>query len=37
MIAFRQDVKQKDFPADEHSTFMKKEEWQKLLGELGEE
>lgn len=37
MIAFRQDVKQKDFPTDDHSLFMKNEEWQVLLTELGKE
>jgi 3-methyl-2-oxobutanoate hydroxymethyltransferase len=34
--AFKEDVESKKFPADEHSTFMKDEEWFELLGELGE-
>jgi 3-methyl-2-oxobutanoate hydroxymethyltransferase len=34
--AFKEDVEGKRFPADEHSSFMKDEEWFELLGELGE-
>lgn len=34
--AFKEDVESKQFPADEHSSFMKDEEWFELLGELGE-
>jgi len=34
MIAFRQDVNQKDFPSDAHSIFMKDEEWELLMAEL---
>jgi 3-methyl-2-oxobutanoate hydroxymethyltransferase len=33
--AFKEDVESKRFPADEHSSFMKNEEWFELLGELG--
>jgi 3-methyl-2-oxobutanoate hydroxymethyltransferase len=34
--AFKEEVESKKFPSDEHSTFMKDEEWFELLGELGE-
>jgi 3-methyl-2-oxobutanoate hydroxymethyltransferase len=36
MQAYKQDVEQKQFPTDEHSVFMKDEEWQSLLTELDE-
>lgn len=34
MQDYAQDVASKQFPADEHSIFMKDEEWQELLEEL---
>ena len=34
MQDYAQDVASKQFPADEHSIFMKDEEWQELLKEL---
>ncbi len=34
MIAFRQDVSQKNFPTESHSIFMNDEEWKTLLSEL---
>jgi 3-methyl-2-oxobutanoate hydroxymethyltransferase len=34
--AFKEEVESKKFPSDEHSTFMKDDEWFELLGELGE-
>jgi hypothetical protein len=36
MTAFKGDVESKAFPAEEHSAFMKDEEWEALLEELGE-
>jgi 3-methyl-2-oxobutanoate hydroxymethyltransferase len=36
MRGFRADVEAGAFPEDEHSTFMKDEEWTQLLDELGE-
>jgi 3-methyl-2-oxobutanoate hydroxymethyltransferase len=36
MKSYKQDVDQKQFPTDEHSIFMKDEEWIDLLGELDE-
>ncbi len=34
--AYKQEVESKKFPTEEHSTFMKDDEWIELLGELGE-
>jgi 3-methyl-2-oxobutanoate hydroxymethyltransferase len=36
MTAFKGDVESKAFPAEEHSVYMKDEEWEALLEELGE-
>jgi 3-methyl-2-oxobutanoate hydroxymethyltransferase len=36
MQGYKQDVDQKKFPAEEHSIFMKDEEWLDLLAELDE-
>jgi len=37
MRGYKQDVEGRDFPADEHSIFMKNEEWLDLLAELDEQ
>lgn len=36
MTSFRDDVVEKNFPEEEHTVFMKDEQWQALLDELGE-
>jgi 3-methyl-2-oxobutanoate hydroxymethyltransferase len=33
---FKKEVESKKFPTDDHSTFMKDDEWIELLGEMGE-
>ena len=34
MQTYQEDVRQGQFPAEEHSIFMKEEEWETLLEEL---
>ncbi len=36
MTGFRDDVVEKNFPEEEHTVFMKDEQWEALLDELGE-
>jgi len=36
LTAYRSEVEAKAFPTDEHSVFMKQDEWDALLEELGE-